>query len=211
MIAELCFTCRRDAALAASTDRPRVGVRRIWVVDACDADIIAPPGVEVWVVSFERPGNLNGWACMEGMFACFVRAFAEGAIAVIKRDSDTAILDDGAFTGFAENIFAIGVHQKCPSSQHWHLFGCCYALAADSLPILRAGLDSRDWPGKNPKEDETFSWWLRFNSRVLPWTSILFTKNVIKYPGEKIAENRGNKWELDSVGNFASPPRRGAR
>lgn len=207
MIAELCFTCRRDHALAVATDRPREGVRRIWVVDTPDTGLVPPAGVELWVVPFERPGNLNGWGCLAGMLDCFDRAFREGATAVIKRDSDTAILDTAAFVAFAGEVFAVGVHQKGPTSQPWHLFGCCYGIAPQIMPLLRHHLDRRDWPTRLPREDETFSWWLRFHSRHHDWTAIRFTRNKRDTPGAKLAENRGNLWELDSVGNFASPPR----
>lgn len=56
----------------------------------------APAGVEYEKTWFERGGNLNGVACVQGELVCMLKAVkASGAKYVVKLDSDTVVQDLG--------------------------------------------------------------------------------------------------------------------
>ena len=94
------FTCRRDAVLmpvwAEGVRRAcaSAGVQPVLVaaVDASEADMVLPGGVARVITRFERRGNLNGAAAVQGILGTLAAAGeALDAAVVVKVDADTVL------------------------------------------------------------------------------------------------------------------------
>jgi hypothetical protein len=86
------FTCRRDAGKARLATRSiPPGWSVAWVVDACDAGLEPPAGVEVLVEPFPRGHNLNGPAACLGIAKVLSRE-ADRFGRVAKMDSDCLLV-----------------------------------------------------------------------------------------------------------------------
>lgn len=204
-ITELCFTCLSHARMAADTDKPRDGVRRVWVISPGDVGITVPPGVETWVMDFDRSGNLRGWPCIQGMISAFERAFAEGAEAVIKRDKDTRILTAGAMTDFGDkaSLFVYKQDSVDPTVPKWKGFGAAYALLPGAIPILKRAADLKLYTERDrrvPEDDfMSFSLYAAGAMKLLPTTAARFTKNSKVWPVPAcghVWENIDNRWDI---------------
>lgn len=167
-VLEICYTCPGHATVAANNHRAREGVDCVWVVDEADPQIleVLPKGVMLWVLPFDRSGSLNGWECMEGMLAVSTRAFELGYKSVLKRDSDTRILRDDMMLARPNGEAALFVNRGAvPRHRGW---GAAYTIHAEALPILREGVEFRDYSEIDIPEDLFHSWTLRKVSRMLP-------------------------------------------
>lgn len=100
----------------------------------------APAGVMYEKTWFERGGNLNGVACVQGELVCMLKAVkASGAKYVVKLDSDTVVQDLGwmmeAFEEDEAYVEHVGVSLN--NEMDW-ASGVCYGLRESSLEqILR--------------------------------------------------------------------------
>lgn len=97
------FTCRRDEILlpvwAEGIRRAcaRDGVEPVMVaaVDAGDADMVLPQGVARVITRFERRGNLNGAAAVQGILGTLAAAGEAFGAPAVKMDTDTVLTGTG--------------------------------------------------------------------------------------------------------------------
>jgi hypothetical protein len=192
-VAEVTFTHAPHQQPAADHDGGETRVRRIWCVEPKDAAMLPPRGVELWVRDFPRGGNLNGWACVAGILDVFAELFAAGAEVVVKKDSDVRVLDYPALAP-PPGYCLQGVTK--PTYHHWQIFGCCYALTRDALPILREALDARAYPGRRVPEDDFVALALRRHASVLPYSRAAMALSTDRSgEADPVWLNTGNPWE----------------
>lgn len=198
MIAEVCFTCRAHFRIAAENDSGNPSVRRIWCVayapELRDAHRWAPPGVEVWHVQFDRRGNLNGWECIAGMLGVFRRLLDEGASVVVKRDSDTMILD---YNALVTDGLGVGIHKT--GYEPWDAFGAAYSLTRAGVDALAEGVAAKDFPKEHERrlgvpEDRAVSWILRDRWTVLPHSRCHFKLGGGGPIESAVWTNSRNRW-----------------
>lgn len=194
MIGEVCFTCRRHVAAAESTHEPHPAALRVWCVSRGEEDVVPPPGVLLWVRDFDRRGNLNGWECVAGMLAVFEEMAGLGCSLIIKRDSDTRILDAA---GMAPHGDALALMVRKTGVASWRGFGSGYALTPGALPLLARAIARREFPGDSKiPEDDFVAWTLRDHLTMLPHARAAFVRNQLRSGEDRpIWMNHGNRWE----------------
>lgn len=109
------FTCKRDrdkAVLATRTVPPKYPVT--WIVDAADADLAAPAGVDLLVRPFNRGRNLWGTEAVLGI-SCVLADLAAEDGRVLKMDSDCLLLNPtpflaGDLAGMAHKTAALAAY-----------------------------------------------------------------------------------------------------
>ena len=135
------------AACYAARALRGAGVRVVLAIDHADP-VPAVEGCEVVQTGFDRRGNLNGKACVEGMLAVMETVSREEDEWVLKVDSDTLCFSTRWLEGREED--AVGL---------WHpgkrgFFGLCYALRRASLSAFRERASELEDADEMP-EDET--------------------------------------------------------
>lgn len=94
----------------------------------------APAGVEYEKTWFERGGNLNGVACVQGELLCMLKAAkASEAEVVVKLDSDTVVQDLGwMWEEFARSEYVDHVGVVLNGEMDW-ASGVCYGIRGSSI------------------------------------------------------------------------------
>lgn len=127
------FTCKRDrakAALATRTVPQKYPVT--WIVDAADADMEVPPGVDLLVRPFNRGRNLWGTEAVLGV-SCVLADLATEDGRVLKMDSDCLLLD---YAPFLAGDLAGMAHKAFPLAA----YGLAYSMSSKAALAALDGL-----------------------------------------------------------------------
>lgn len=139
-IPTVIFTCQRDRDKAAAATRTIPADWPVaWVVDLEDANIQAPPGVEVRVRPFPRGRNLYGREAVLGVAATLFEAAAPAG-RVLKIDSDCLLLDPERFR--AGDLAGMAHGWTCQAA-----YGLAYALSLEGAAAALAALKRSDYLG----------------------------------------------------------------
>lgn len=145
-VALVFFAYEGDAELLELAVKAGPWLRRqghevdVYVLDDAARPLAVPPaGCRYWRTRFERGGNLNGAACVQGMVEAYEEVFDSGLYEwVIKVDSDTFVNGLEWLRG-VDGVFAGTVHVEDYCS------GACYAVKRAGVEWLAERLMEESW------------------------------------------------------------------